>query len=75
MPPGPDDGPMNSTRSPWGLAAVGAILWFLAGFVQGMLRTSADPELVLGFSELCRAVGWVCLIGAGIGLGRQVAHR
>ena len=62
---------MNATPSPLLLAAMAALLWFLAGFVQGGLRTSADPELVLGFSELFRALGWVAIIGAGIGLVRR----
>jgi hypothetical protein len=63
---------MNTTRfSPLVLAGIGAVLWFLAGFVQGTLRTSGDPELVLGFSELFRALGWVAIIAAALGLARR----
>ncbi len=62
---------MTSTPSPVLLAVGGALLWFLAGFIQGGLRTSVDPELILGFSELCRALGWVAIIGAALGLVRR----
>lgn len=62
---------MNATPSPVLLAGAGALLWFLAGFVNGMLRNSADPELILGFSEAFRALGWVAIIGAGIALVRR----
>ena len=62
---------MKTTPSPVALAVAGALLWFLAGFVGGMLRSSADPELVYGFSEAFRALGWVAIIGAGLGLVRR----
>jgi hypothetical protein len=62
---------MNSTPSPVALAVLGALLFFLSGFIQGGLRTSADPELVLGFSEACRALGWIAVLAAGISLGRR----
>ena len=62
---------MKSTPSAIALAGIGALLWFLAGFIQGGLRSSADPELILGFSEACRALGWVAVIGGGIAFGRR----
>jgi hypothetical protein len=58
--------------SPVGLAIIAVLLWFLAGFVSGGMRSSADPELVLGFSEGFRALGWVAIIAAGLGLARKV---
>jgi hypothetical protein len=64
-------GPMTSKTSPVLLAFAGAVLWFLAGFVQGGLRTSADPELVIGFAEFFRALGWVAIIVAALGLARR----
>ncbi len=62
---------MKTTPSPLALAIVGAVLWFLAGFVQGSMRSSADPELVLGIGEACRALGWVAIIGGGLSLVRR----
>ena len=62
---------MNTNSSPLMLAVLAALLWFLAGFIQGGLRTSADPELILGFSEGCRALGWIAIIGAALGLVRR----
>ncbi|GAA1941531.1 hypothetical protein [Nocardioides marmoribigeumensis] len=62
---------MKTTPSFAVLAGCGAVLWFLAGFVQGGLRSSADPELVLGFGEAFRALGWVAVIGAALTLVRR----
>jgi len=62
---------MKAAPSPVALAALGALLFFLSGFIQGGLRTSGDPELVVGFSEAFRALGWVAIIGAGMSLGRR----
>lgn len=62
---------MRSALAPVPAALVGALLFFLAGFLHGGLRTSSDPELVVGFSEMCRALGWVAIITAGISLGRR----
>ena len=64
-------GRMKTTPSFPVLAGAGALLWFLAGFVQGGLRTSADPELVLAFGEAFRALGWVAIIGAAFTLVRR----
>ena len=64
---------MKTAPSPVALAAIGALLFFLSGFIQGGLRTSADPELVVGFSEAARALGWVAVIAAGISMGRRAA--
>ena len=53
-------------------ALAGALLWFLSGFVQGMLRTSSDPELILGLSQGLQALGLVMLVAAGVSVGRTV---
>ena len=61
---------MTSKASPVLFAFAGAVLWFISGFVQGGLRMSADPELVVGFSEFFRGLGWALIIAAGIGFAR-----
>lgn len=56
-------------------AAVGALALFLAGFIRGGLRSSADPELVLGASYALGGLGLTGVLAAGVALGANLTKR
>ena len=57
------------------LAAFGALALFLAGFIRGGLRNSADPELIFGASYALVGLGLMGLLAAGIALGASLTKR
>ena len=48
---------------------LGAVALFLAGFIRGGLRTSADPELVFGASYALAGLGLMGVLAAGVAWG------
>lgn len=56
-------------------AVLGALTLFLAGFIRGGLRTSADPELVYGASYALGGLGLMGVLAAGVALGVSLSRR
>ncbi|WP_210439880.1 hypothetical protein [Nocardioides xinjiangensis] len=56
-------------------AALGALALFLAGFVRGGLRYSADPELIFGASYALGGLGLMGILAAGIAFGANLRER
>lgn len=56
-------------------AALGALVLFLAGFIRGSLRYSADPELIFGASYALGGLGLMGVIAAGIAWGANLRER
>ena len=56
-------------------AALGALTLFLAGFIRGGLRNSADPELIIGASYALGGLGLMGVLAAGVALGATLTKR
>ena len=56
-------------------AALGALALFLAGFIRGGLRNSADPELVFGASYALGGLGLMGVLDAGVAWGASLTRR
>jgi hypothetical protein len=56
-------------------AALGALALFVAGFIRGGLRNSADPELVFGASYALGGLGLMGVLAAGVAMGVNLAKR
>ena len=56
-------------------AAFGALALFLAGFIRGGLRNSADPELIFGASYALGGLGLMSVLAAGVALGASLTKR
>ena len=56
-------------------AAFGVVALFLAGFIRGGLRNSADPELIFGASYALVGLGFMGVLAAGIALGTSLARE
>lgn len=55
--------------------ALGALALFLAGFVRGGLRNSADPELIFGAFYALAGLGLTGVLAAGVALGANLTRR
>lgn len=56
-------------------ATFGVLALFLAGFIRGGLRYSADPELVYGASYALGGLGLVGVLAAGVAMGIGLTRR
>lgn len=56
-------------------AVLGALALFVAGFIRGGLRNSADPELVFGASYALGGLGLMGVLAAGVAFGVNLTKR
>jgi hypothetical protein len=55
-------------------ALLGVMALFIAGFVRGTSRSSADPELVFGAVYALGGLGLVGVLSAGVALGIRLSR-
>ena len=54
---------------------IGALSLFAAGFIRGGLRTSADPELVIGASYAFGGLGLMFVLATGVAVGLNLGRQ
>ena len=57
-----------------GLAVLGVLLFFTAGFILGLGQHSNDPELTAGFCFAFAGGGLLCVVAGGIAIGMRLAR-
>ena len=57
-----------------GLAVLGVLFLFVAGFAFGRGQYGNDPELTAGVTFALGAAGLVCVLAAGIAIGLRLGR-